>query len=184
MVLESPWWWAEFVFAWWILFPIYAANCIPPLARGTHPLDFGRGLKDGKRIFGDGKTIEGTFLAFVAGFAVVLAEIMLSPALNSFAGTWSIALPELSIVAGFLLVLGAILGDLAGSFIKRRMGYERGKNVPGLDQLNFIAGAIIFGYWFIQITPLMIVYMVVLTPFLHKLFNVIGHKGGVKQVPW
>jgi CDP-2,3-bis-(O-geranylgeranyl)-sn-glycerol synthase len=180
----SPFWWTEFIFAWWVLFPAYAANCIPPLARGTHALDRGRNFRDGRRIFGDGKTIEGTLVGFIGGMAVITGEIILMPALNSFASEWSVVLPEMTLFAGFMIVLGAILGDLCGSFIKRRMGFERGRNAPGLDQLNFIIGALIFGYWFIQITPLMILYMAVLTPGLHRLFNVIGHRGGVKQVPW
>lgn len=180
----TDFWWAEFIFAWWILFPAYAANSIPPLARGKKPLDFGKSLKDGRRIFGDGKTIEGTFVGFVAGMAVVVAETLLSPALNAIAGNWSVALPTMTIFVGFMIVLGAILGDLCGSFIKRRLGYERGRSVPGLDQLNFIVGALVLSYWFTQVTPLMIVYMVVMTPVLHRLFNIIGHRGGVKQVPW
>lgn len=184
VALESPFWWTEFVFAWWILFPIYAANSAPPLARGTHPIDGGRAWRDGRRLLGDGKTVEGTFLGFVAGMAVVVAESLLEPALNSFASGWSVTLPHMSLLAGFTIVAGAIAGDLGGSFIKRRAGLERGANVPGLDQLNFVIGALIFSYWFVAITPLMIVYMLALTPVLHRLFNIIGHRSGVKQVPW
>ena len=141
-------------------------------------------MKDGRRLLGDGKTIEGTLLGFIGGMAVIVGETLLSPALNSFAAGWSVALPDMNLFVGFMIVLGAILGDIGGSFIKRRLGYERGRSVPGLDQLNFIIGALIFSYWFTQITPLMIIYMLVLTPGLHKLFNMIGHRGGVKQVPW
>jgi CDP-2,3-bis-(O-geranylgeranyl)-sn-glycerol synthase len=184
MALESPWFWTEFVFAWWILFPIYAANCIPPLARGKRPLDGGRTLGDGRRILGDGKTVEGTALGLAAGMAVIIAEIFLSPALNAFGAEWSVTLPPLTLFAGLMLVLGAVLGDLGGSFIKRRLGYERGAKVRGLDRLNFILGALLLAYWFIPITPLMIAYMLILTPPLHRALNVIGHKGGVKQVPW
>src|SRR3972149_4153462 len=38
-----------------------------------------------------------------------------------------------------ILALGALLGDLAGAFVKRRMGKPRGAKAPGLDQYDFVA---------------------------------------------
>jgi CDP-2,3-bis-(O-geranylgeranyl)-sn-glycerol synthase len=46
-----------------IIFPAYAANGFPPLARGRRPIDFHGKFPDGSRILGEGKTIEGFFLA-------------------------------------------------------------------------------------------------------------------------
>ena len=83
-------------------------------------------MKDGKRIFGDGKTyrgfIGGVIIGTLIGFLQFFFEDSTSP-----------------IFRAFFLSLGALLGDLIGSFIKRRVNIDRGKPALGMDQLGFIA---------------------------------------------
>ncbi|MEM5814365.1 MAG: CDP-2,3-bis-(O-geranylgeranyl)-sn-glycerol synthase [Candidatus Aenigmatarchaeota archaeon] len=182
--MEIAWWWKDFAFAWWILFPAYAANMFPTLARGRWPIDFGRNFSDGRRLFGDGKTWEGLGFGVLMGTLIGALEIALAPGLNAYAAQFGLALPEMNLFVAFMIALGALTGDLAGSFLKRRMGMERGADAPLLDQLNFIVGATAFAYLFTSITPGMILFMLVVTPVIHRGACIAGYKLGVKKVPW
>jgi CDP-2,3-bis-(O-geranylgeranyl)-sn-glycerol synthase len=88
------------------------------------------------------------------------------------------------------LALGAMLGDIGASFLKRRSGRERGAPFPGLDQLDFVVVALLLGFlaapsWFLDafIPPVLLVILV-LTPLLHVLTNGIAYVIGVKDEPW
>lgn len=174
----------EFIKAFWILFPAYAANGFPPLARGTRPIDFGKKFFDGRRILGDGKTWEGFALGLFIGSLVGILEAYLYPDLNAYANLFDVSLPKMDVFIGFLIAFGALCGDLAGSFIKRRLGMERGADAPGLDQLNFVVGAILFVYWFTEISIWMILIMLIVTPVIHRIASIIGYVLKFKQVPW
>lgn len=182
--MAVEWWWRDFIFAWWILFPAYAANMFPPLAHGKFPIDFGRNFFDGRRIFGDGKTFEGLAFGILMGSLVGALETAVQPELNGYAATYGLTLPVMSVFVGFVIALGALVGDMAGSFVKRRMGLKRGADAPLLDQLNFIIGATVFAYFFIGITPGMILFMLVVTPMIHRAACIAGYKLGIKKVPW
>jgi CDP-2,3-bis-(O-geranylgeranyl)-sn-glycerol synthase len=43
-----------------------------------------------------------------------------------------------------MLSLGALVGDLAESFIKRRLNVSPGSSLPIADQLDFVIGAFLF----------------------------------------
>ncbi|OGI12169.1 hypothetical protein A3K64_02440 [Candidatus Micrarchaeota archaeon RBG_16_36_9] len=173
----------EFVKSLLIIFPAYAANGFPPLARGRRPIDFNKKISD-NRIFGDGKTIEGLGLGLLAGFLVGALESYLFPSLNAYALQYGVQLPVISLFVGFMIAFGALCGDLGGSFIKRRLGLKRGSDVPLLDQWNFIFGAIAFAYFFTQITIWMFLIMLLITPIIHRIANIIAHKIKVKKEPW
>jgi CDP-diglyceride synthetase len=106
-----------------------------------------------------------------------------------------VTLPSFGIFPFFLVTLfclsaGAMLGDLLGSFIKRRVGLKRGAPFPLVDQLDFVAGAwlLLFLFareWFTESFSLAIILaVIIITPLLHLLTNYIGFKIGKKQVPW
>ena len=173
--------WTSFVLSWFILFPAYAANSMPVLARGRRPLDFGK-IWGGKRILGDGKTIEGTAVGTIAGFAVGLAEYYLMPSLQFYAG--NITIPEITPIVAIMIAIGTMVGDIVGSFIKRRKNMPRGGQAPILDRLGFIIAAIIFAYPFVKITLGMIVIMLIITFIIHKASNSFAHKMKLKSVPW
>jgi CDP-2,3-bis-(O-geranylgeranyl)-sn-glycerol synthase len=75
-------------------------------------------------------------------------------------------------------------GDLVGSFIKRRLGMGSGTDAPGLDQLNFIVGAIVFSAAFTQISLVMMIIMLILTPAIHRFVCMVGYALNFKKVPW
>ena len=177
--------WIDFVKALWILFPAYAANIFPPLAKGKRPLDMGKKWKDGNRILGNGKTIEGTLYGIAMGTFYGGVEWYLSPTFNSYANIFGVQLPTMNLLVAFLIGLGAMAGDLTGSFIKRRMGLQRGEHAPFfLDKLNFIFGTIIFTFLFTEYTLGMIMIMVLITPLIHRLANIFGYVLKFKKEPW
>src|SRR2546427_1069996 len=45
--------------AFWFLLPAYVANPMAVVFGGGTPMDFGRTLRDGRRLLGDGKTWRG-----------------------------------------------------------------------------------------------------------------------------
>ncbi len=63
-----------------------------------------------------------------------------------------------------------MLGDIGASFLKRRTGRERGAAFPGLDQLDFVVGALLCAFvaapsWFTETFTLpVLVVIVVATP--------------------
>ncbi|MEN3051252.1 MAG: CDP-2,3-bis-(O-geranylgeranyl)-sn-glycerol synthase [Candidatus Methanosuratincola petrocarbonis] len=147
-----------------IIMPAFIANSVPVLARGRHPMDFGKSMVDGRRVLGDGKTFEG----FLAGL---------------FMGTLSGALFGYPIHS-FLLALGALSGDILGAFIKRRIGIERGHPAPLLDQLDFVVGALLFLYPVYQVTLEQVVFIMAVTPPIHLLTNYFAYRLGLKKYPW
>ncbi len=147
-----------------MIFPAFVANSVPVLARGKRPIDFGRNLWDGYRILGDGKTFEGLAAGLAAGTAV-----------GAIAGY-----P----LQSFLLALGALVGDMTGAFIKRRLGMARGKPAPILDQVDFVIGALVFVYPVLQFAPERAIFLVVVTPPIHLLANVCAYLLKLKPHPW
>ncbi|MDI9643652.1 MAG: CDP-2,3-bis-(O-geranylgeranyl)-sn-glycerol synthase [Candidatus Verstraetearchaeota archaeon] len=147
-----------------IIMPAFIANSVPVLARGKRPVDLGRYMGDGRRVLGDGKTFEGFFAGLGVG---TLSGALFGYPLHSF-----------------LLSLGALFGDMLGAFIKRRIGIERGKPAPILDQLDFVAGAILFLYPIYRVTPEQVLFIVIATPPIHLLTNYVAYRLGLKRYPW
>ncbi|GAB3414754.1 CDP-2,3-bis-(O-geranylgeranyl)-sn-glycerol synthase [Haloparvum alkalitolerans] len=173
--------------AFWAMLPAYVPNNVAVLAGGGRPIDAGR-TWNGARLLGDGKTWRGTAVGTLAGTLLALAlNAVRDPVV---AATGIEALPTFSLAAGFALAFGAMLGDIGASFLKRRSGRERGAAFPGLDQLDFVVGAMACALvadpaWFLAtFTPRVIAAVLLITPLLHITTNVIAFKIGVKNEPW
>ena len=155
------------------IFPAYIANSSAALFGGGKPLDFGKKLKDGRRIFGDGKTFRGSFAGIF--FGALTGYLM---------GLIAADQTYFYLTLGLFLSIGAILGDIIGSFMKRRAGIERGKPVPLLDQWDFLLTAVVFGS--IISTPSLdwFTFLLMATPFIHMFVNTFGFLLRLKPVPW
>jgi CDP-2,3-bis-(O-geranylgeranyl)-sn-glycerol synthase len=167
----------------WLMLPAYVANPTAVVFGGGTPIDFGKKWKDGRRIFGDGKTFRGLLGGTACG--IVLGLIQMQITSLQFLGTFTI----ISIIT---LSLGALLGDMTKSFFKRRLGFERGAKFPLVDQLDFVAGGWILTYafdpvWFgdnFLADPWIMVTVILFTPLLHRLTNIIGYYAKLKKEPW
>ncbi|WP_410765825.1 CDP-2,3-bis-(O-geranylgeranyl)-sn-glycerol synthase [Haloferax sp. DFSO60] len=174
------------VTAFWAMLPAYIPNNAAVLAGGGRPIDGGRTM-GGRRILGDGKTWRGTAAGTLAGLAVALALNVVQPTLSSLVG---FSLPSFPVAAGFALALGAMLGDIGASFLKRRTGRERGAAFPGLDQLDFVVGALVLAFvlapaWFTATFTLpLLAVVLVMTPVLHVVTNVGAYVLGLKNEPY
>jgi CDP-2,3-bis-(O-geranylgeranyl)-sn-glycerol synthase len=162
------------------IFPAYCANATPVLAGGGTKMDFGRNFVDGKRIFGNNKTFRGFFFGWGVGIGVGLAE----GAVFGF--------QNYPVLFALLIPLGALLGDLTGAFIKRRIGIAPGGLLPIVDQIDFVVGAVVFSVplalvgWQVGVTAFWQVALTVLliTPPIHLFTNFLAYKMKLKRHPW
>ncbi|MBO3799751.1 MAG: CDP-2,3-bis-(O-geranylgeranyl)-sn-glycerol synthase [Candidatus Brockarchaeota archaeon] len=145
--------------------PAYFANAFALVFKGKKQIDLGKNFIDGKPVFGSGKTFRGFFLGMVTGFV---------------AGVLTGTLPLLS----FLISLGALLGDLAGAFVKRRLSIRPGDPAPVLDQFDFMLGAAILSQSWMHLDPRSIIIVMALTPLVHLVSNTIAFLLSIKKVPW
>lgn len=151
------------------IWPAYCANAVPVILGGGKPLDFGKTLRDGKPIFGKNKTFRGFFAGLVIGTLVGLVE--------SFVFDFPLAF-------GFFLSLGALLGDLVGAFIKRRLGFQPGAKLLVADQLDFVCGAFLLSLFILPPSLIIVLVIVLITPPIHLSTNYIAYKLRVKSKPW
>ena len=165
--------------------PAYFANAIPVVLGGGTPIDNGRNFIDGKRLFGDSKTIRGFIAGMMGGFVIgsIMGLLLFSTEYNFFDSI--IFYP----ICGFLMGFGTMTGDLIGSFLKRRAGMKEGSPALLLDEITFIFFAIAFilpfaSHLAFQFAVLDVALLVVLTFVLHKISNVFANKIGIKKVPW
>ena len=204
----------------WLYLPGFLANTyammwgkwLPKTGYGPWPIDGGRNWKDGNRILGDGKTwnglIGGSLTSGLMSMLIVLqmgeptaisetgATVFIHP-LTGFEGSWWDTGSTLSsaFILGTVLGFSCLLGDSAGSFVKRRRGLKREGEVsskaPLLDTLPFAIMVFAFGLLFLGdalisdtslVLPMLII--IVITPILHRVFNIIGYKIGWKDVPY
>lgn len=151
------------------VFPAYCANAAPVVFGGGVPLDLDKSFLDGKPVFGRNKTIRGFFSGLAVGTLVGFAESVLF---------------QYGVLLGFVTSLGALLGDLAESFFKRRLGIPSGATLPVADQLDFVLGALLFSLIVSPPPPLVALTVLIITPPLHLLTNYIAYVLGLKRTPW
>ncbi|MGB9577085.1 MAG: CDP-2,3-bis-(O-geranylgeranyl)-sn-glycerol synthase [Candidatus Micrarchaeia archaeon] len=163
------------------IFPAYVANAAPVLFGGGTKIDLNKNFVDGKRLLGDGKTVNGFASGLFLGTAAGAALAVLFPAdFMPLAGGL-----QAKTIASFFMALGALSGDLFGSFLKRRMGMERGQPSFLLDQLTFLFFALAFSSPFHPLPGAEeLVVLVVATFLLHVFFNALAHRLKLKNVPW
>lgn len=176
----------------------------------NHKIDGGRIHSDGNRLLGDGKSWEGLFGGGVfSGILVMIAHYIwdentppsdrpfIDPLLISDSSDWFWVGNEwvAAFVLGFTLGFSCMLGDMTGSYVKRRQGLKREGEVsskaPLLDTLPFaififLAAAIFFNDQVMMHSDLRspIIAIIVLTPIIHRSFNILGYRLGLKSVPY
>ena len=173
-------------------------------------IDGGKDWKDGNRLLGDGKSWNGllggpllsAFLTMLATYLwhgngleskpfydpMMMAEYHLPfDGIFGFYGS--------AFFIGYVLGFGSLVGDSLGSFVKRRRGLKREGDIsskaPLLDTLPFAIVCFMFGlilfpnqlYGSHQLIPSMI-WLLILTPIIHRSVNVLGYKLGLKSVPY
>lgn len=160
-----------------LIVPMYVANGSAVLFKGNTRLDFGKNFFDNRPVFGNGKTFRGTIFSIIAGTIAAFAIALLFPEIvKNYSSNY--------FLAGFLLSVGAIGGDLAASFLKRRLGLKQGEEFFPLDQLDFTIGGLILANFFLPPEIPEILLILLLTIFVHRFSNWIAFKLKLKNVPW
>ena len=154
----------------YIILPVYCTNGAPVIFGGGRPIDFGKSLSDGQRIFGDHKTIRGFVSGLIVGVVV-----------GGFESAF--AYPNLIFVAT-LASLGALIGDLAGAVLKRRLKIRPGGSLPVFDQLDFVVGAILFVSPIASLSISTALILLLVTPPIHFLANLGAYALGLKSTRW
>jgi CDP-2,3-bis-(O-geranylgeranyl)-sn-glycerol synthase len=153
--------------------PAYAANMAPPFVRywrGWNPPISRRGL-------GSHKT--------VVGFAAGILAAVVTTFLQSRIG-WENALvaPEPWLALGLRFGLGAMAGDTAKSFVKRRAGIAAGRPWIPWDQIDFVLGALALVWGVAALSWVDLLTIIVLSVVGHVLVNHLGYRIGIRNVKW
>ncbi|MFX1559586.1 MAG: CDP-2,3-bis-(O-geranylgeranyl)-sn-glycerol synthase [Promethearchaeota archaeon] len=181
---------AIFELAVWLGLSAWIANATPVLGGGGKPIDGGRLFRDGHRILGDGKTIRGFIVGVFFGTLTGVGQSLAAPYLRPILAQFVIISAEMdyvlsiSIPVTFLLSLGALTGDVVGSFIKRRVNVKSGDPSPFLDQIGFIIMGLIFAFPLMSPGPIFVILLILTTLGIHWLSNVVGYLLGFKKNPW
>lgn len=213
-------WVATLIFSLLFIVPAYISNASMVITGGGKPIDGGKNWSDGRRIFGDHKTWNGLikgplYIGIPISIGVFVLFLLLWPVIQPFVananqggeykiyndvsyfqyyfigGDFPLGFVAL-IIRIFLCAFGAAIGDLVGSFLKRRFGFESGSFMPIIDELDFALFAILLTsipafilpelFWFPDLY--IIIFLIILTPAVSVIANTIAYLIGLKDVPW
>ena len=161
----------DFLVAIYVAIPAYVANSTPVLLGGGAPIDRGQEFVDGRPIFGTNKTVKGFAYGFLLGSMAALAEAVL---FRNY----------LLVLAGIVASLGALLGDLLGAFLKRRLDILPGHPLPVVDQLDFILGALLLTSQVLNVTVGAVLILVIATVPIHLFSNAVAYVLRLKKRLW
>ncbi|MHA1727989.1 MAG: CDP-archaeol synthase [Promethearchaeota archaeon] len=211
-------WVCIFIFGMSLVMPAYFTNAGMLITGGGKPIDGGHICKDGRRLFGPGKTWRG----FILG--PLIFGVPISMAIHAVLyANWSFLSHYIEFMFGregayvlfnfennplmavdlfkryladdvFRLVLrvtiisyGAALGDLLGSWLKRRLNRKRGEPFWLVDQLDFVFVCFIVSLPFVPVDIFFlnsVIFIFILSPCLTIFSNTITYLAGHKSVPW
>ncbi|MFH1534225.1 MAG: CDP-archaeol synthase [Nitrospirota bacterium] len=164
----------------YLILPAYVANMCPVIF-GKVPI---LGIPIHEKLFGAHKTYRGFISAYIGALAILALQQYLANAdiLTQFA---LFDYTQINIfLYAFLFGVGALTGDLIKSFFKRRFRIAPGHPWFPFDQLDFVIGACIFLLPVYIIPWQNLLTILILTPALHFLTNLIGYALKLKKVWW
>ncbi len=162
-----------------IFLPAFAANSAPVIAAVIPKLDhwnqpvWAAGL-------GKNKTWRGLISAMLAGTATGMLQYFLSYSADICGAIQCFNLPTFAL-CGFLIGTGAIAGDMAKSWFKRKIGIAPGKAFPIADGVDYILGAIIFAWPLYAVSVTGAVALLFLGPIASLCANVVAYGLGWKK---
>ncbi|NIA01895.1 MAG: CDP-archaeol synthase [Nitrospirae bacterium] len=165
----------------YLIFPAYVANMCPVIF-GKLNFPFGHSIN--KCLFGANKTYRGFYTAYIGALAILFLQQYLAK--NNILTDYAlldykqISIPLYAALFGF----GAISGDLTKSFFKRRLHIKPGRPWFPFDQLDFVIGAYLFLLPAYVVPWQNLLTILILTPALHFLTNLIAYMLKLKKVWW
>ena len=168
--------------------PLGLANMFPTYVKGVFkklavPVDFGK-IYRGQPLFGKTKTWRGLLFAMIGGeiaFLLLQWFCTFDGFKNSVVFFDASQLPWW---LGFLLGLGAIIGDLIESFVKRRFKKEPSSRWFPWDNIDYLVGGFVVLAFFVDVVWYNYLAILVVGLVLHVLFNLLGYALKIKKEPW
>jgi CDP-2,3-bis-(O-geranylgeranyl)-sn-glycerol synthase len=165
----------------YFMMPAYIANMIPVFSAKLFPnlnlpidLDFKIGDKP---ILGKNKTFRGLLSGTLFGVLVFYIQKIIN--INSL-----IDYSQSSLMIGLTLSLGALLGDLFGSLLKRRWNINPGKPLYIVDQLDYSVGALFITSFIIDFSIQQIFIILTLSLGLTILVNHFAYFLSIRKEKW
>lgn len=159
--------------------PAYAANAMPVIASGLK-LFPSLAKPINKKLFGENKTYRGFFVGIIA--ALVTAYIQFA------FGLYNLSTPVnnlmFTLLLGFYLGLGALLGDLIKSYFKRKIGKKSGEPWIIFDQIDYVIGGLIVGSFIVVPSLELVIILLIISPLFALSANIIAYKLKIKKVWW
>ena len=190
----------EFLFAMaqaaWLFLPLVFAAAVAGIVIERdlmrwlrRPIDYGLSL-GGRRLFGDNKTWRGVLVAVTcsAVFAAFQEHAIGDAVGELLVVQWS-RVP--SALFGALMGLGAMLGELPNSFVKRRLGVAPGRTTTGpwslafyvWDQVDLLFGAWLLISWWVNPSALLVGASFALALLVHPAVSFVGWLIGARKSP-
>lgn len=169
--------------------PAFVANSVPVYAkrfnwflRLDRPIDGGATF-NGKRVFGDHKTTRGFVVGIIFSVAVGVLQFVLYRYSDFFKEISLIDYGNLIISITFAVFqgFGALFGDAAKSFLKRRAGIAPGKAWVGPDQIDYVLGGLLFSLPFLKLDYRVVITLLLLGPVLHIISNILMKLLGIRK---
>ena len=157
----------------YLMLPAYAANMAAVFAKfwpgWNRPIS--------RRWLGDHKTVVGFLLGVAAAVLVSSLQSWLS---------WVPHRLHLShwVALGCAQGIGAMLGDAVKSFFKRRAGIAPGRPWIPADQLDFITGALLFGWPWLWPQPIDVALILAVTFVAHIATNHVAFRLRIRDATW
>jgi CDP-2,3-bis-(O-geranylgeranyl)-sn-glycerol synthase len=153
--------------------PAYVANMAPPFVR--YWTGWNRPIS--RRWLGTHKTVLGFVVGVVGAMLTTLVQWLLA---------WSGSIVDYAEwpLLGVLFGAGAMAGDSAKSFLKRRRGVEPGRPWIPFDQLDFVLGALILVRARVALGWADVAAILLLSFCGHILVNHLGYWLGVRDTRW
>lgn len=212
-------WVSLLIFTLLFIVPAYLSNASMVFTGGGKPIDGGRNFRDGRRILGDHKTWNGLkgplyigipisfflFLLFNVLWLPIREIVLESLAQGQYILYSNVEVFKYYFIGGefpinFIILIiriilasyGAVIGDLIGSFLKRRVNIGSGAPFWIIDQLDFALCALLFvsipsfffPTYFLLPDLFIIIFLLILTPAVSIIANTIAYITGLKDVPW
>lgn len=167
------------------MLPAYFANMAPVIVKHiklfVFPIDFDKQLNN-KPILGKNKTFRG--LIFGVIFAIIIGYMQFLLYDVEFFKNVSFINYQNWLLFGFLMGLGALTGDLAKSFFKRRLGLKPGARFIPFDQTDFVVGALVFIKPIFGVTSKIFVVSLLLSFILHIIVNHLSFYLKIRNEKW
>lgn len=158
--------------------PILFKKCCPFLAI---PIDFNKKIA-GKPIFGKNKTIRGFMVGIIC--SILIAYLQNIAYKNEFFPNLYLYYHPQWLLIGFLMGFGALFGDAAESFIKRRLNMKPGSSLIPFDQIDHVIGALLLVSLEIKISIEIWIIALIITFFLHILVNFVAFFLKMRDTMW